>query len=103
MLLFVGTLFPVLGFFNIYPFLFSYVADHFQYLAALALIVPLSSILVSALTRLGKPADIVLPAVLLAILGTLTFRQAAIYRDTETLYRATLIRNPESWLAHNNL
>jgi tetratricopeptide (TPR) repeat protein len=103
MLLFVGTLFPVLGFFNIYPFLFSYVADHFQYLATLALIVPLSSILVSALTRLGRPADVVLPAVLLAILGTLTFRQAGIYRDTETLYRATLIRNPESWLAHNNL
>ena len=102
-LLYIGTLFPVLGFFNIYPFLFSYVADHFQYLAALALIVPFSSILVSFLTRLGKPADIVLPAVLLAILGTLTWRQTHIYRDTETLYRATLLRNPESWLAHNNL
>ena len=102
-LLFIGTLFPVLGFLNIYPFLFSYVADHFQYLASLALIVPLSSILVSFVTRLGKPANIVLPAVLLAILGTLTWRQSHIYRDTETLYRATLIRNPESWLAHNNL
>ena len=69
-LLYIGTLFPVLGFFNIYPFLFSYVADHFQYLATLALIVPLSSILVSLLTRLGRPADIVLPTVLLAILAS---------------------------------
>jgi tetratricopeptide (TPR) repeat protein len=102
-LLYTGTLFPVLGFFNIYPFIFSYVADHFQYLATLALIVPLSSILVSFLTRLGKPADIVLPAVLLAILGTLTWRQSQIYRDRETLYRATLVGNPASWLAHNNL
>jgi tetratricopeptide (TPR) repeat protein len=102
-LLYIGTLFPVLGFFNIYPFLFSYVADHFQYLATLALIVPLSSILVSLLTRLGRPADIVLPTVLLAILGILTWRQSGIYRDTETLYRATLVRNPASWLAHNNL
>jgi tetratricopeptide (TPR) repeat protein len=102
-LLYTGTLFPVLGFFNIYPFIFSYVADHFQYLATLALIVPLSSVLVSFLTRLGKPADIVLPAVLLVILGTLTFRQTGMYRDKETLYRATLLRNPESWLAHNNL
>ncbi|MGA2737710.1 MAG: tetratricopeptide repeat protein [Bryobacteraceae bacterium] len=102
-LLYIGTLFPVLGFFNIYPFLFSYVADHFQYLASLALIVPLSSILVWSVTRLGRPADVVLPAVLLAILATLTWRQAGIYRDTETLYRATLLRNPGSWLAHNNL
>jgi tetratricopeptide (TPR) repeat protein len=102
-LLYIGTLFPVLGFFNIYPFLFSYVADHFQYLASLALIVPLSSLLVSFVTRLGRPADVVLPAVLLAILATLTWRQTGIYRDTETLYRATLLRNPASWLAHNNL
>jgi hypothetical protein len=29
-----GALFPALGFFNVYPFLFSYVADHFHYLAA---------------------------------------------------------------------
>jgi tetratricopeptide (TPR) repeat protein len=103
MLLFAGTLFPALGFFNIYPFLFSYVADHFQYLASLALIVPLSYALVSFVTRLGRPADVVLPAVLLAILATLSWRQAGTYRDTETLYRATLLRNPASWLAHNNL
>ncbi len=30
-LFFVGTLFPVLGFFNVYPFIYSFVADHFQY------------------------------------------------------------------------
>ncbi|MDI1318806.1 MAG: hypothetical protein PSW75_01255, partial [bacterium] len=35
-LLFGGTLFPVLGFVNVYPFVFSFVADHFQYLASLA-------------------------------------------------------------------
>jgi len=28
-LLFTGTLFPVLGFFNVYPFIYSFVADHF--------------------------------------------------------------------------
>jgi hypothetical protein len=35
-----GTLFPVLGVLNVYPFIHSYVADHFQYLASLAIIVP---------------------------------------------------------------
>jgi len=37
-LFFVGSLFPALGFFNAYPFIFSYVADHFQYLASLGII-----------------------------------------------------------------
>ena len=44
-----------------------------------------------------------LPAVLLTILAILTFRQSATYRNSETLYRATLARNPQSWMAHNNL
>ena len=39
-LIFAGTLFPVLGFLNVYPFIFSFVADHFQYLACLGIIVP---------------------------------------------------------------
>jgi len=29
LLYFSGTLFPVLGFLNVYPFIYSYVADHF--------------------------------------------------------------------------
>ncbi len=37
-LLFAGILFPALGFLNVYPFVFSYVADHFQYLASIAAI-----------------------------------------------------------------
>ncbi|SPE39993.1 Tetratricopeptide TPR_2 repeat protein (fragment) [Candidatus Sulfopaludibacter sp. SbA3] len=36
-LIFAGTLFPVLGFLNVYPFRYSYVADHFQYLACLGI------------------------------------------------------------------
>jgi tetratricopeptide (TPR) repeat protein len=38
MLIFLGTLAPVLGFVNVYPFRFSFVADHFQYLASASLI-----------------------------------------------------------------
>src|SRR5437879_9910987 len=32
-LIFLGLLFPALGFINVYPFIYSFVADHFQYLA----------------------------------------------------------------------
>jgi hypothetical protein len=38
LLFFAGTLFPALGFFNVFPFRYSYVADHFQYLASLGVI-----------------------------------------------------------------
>jgi len=104
-LIFAGTLFPVLGFFNVYPFRFSYVADHFQYLASLGVIVPVASALAVLARRIsaGKLARIAIGAALPAVLGVLTWGQSGIYRDAETLYRETLARNPDSWLAHNNL
>ena len=104
-LLFTGTLFPALGFLNVYPFLFSYVADHFQYLASLGIIVPAVSglVLASRRIRLGERAMVLLPGVLLAALGILTWRQSGTYKDAEALYRATLARNPASWMAHSNL
>lgn len=37
-LFFAGTLFPALGFFDVYPMRFSFVADHFQYLASIGMI-----------------------------------------------------------------
>ncbi|MDM7913692.1 MAG: O-GlcNAc transferase, partial [Candidatus Eisenbacteria bacterium] len=37
-LFFAGTLFPALGFFDVYPFRYSFVADHFQYHASLGAI-----------------------------------------------------------------
>ena len=42
-LYFGGTLFPVLGFFNLYTFRYSFVADHYQYLASLGIIVLFSA------------------------------------------------------------
>ena len=39
-LIFCGVLFPALGFINVFPFRFSFVADHFQYHASIALIAP---------------------------------------------------------------
>lgn len=92
------TLFPALGFVNVYPFLFSYVADHFQYLAGLGAIVLFAAAWVRWL-----PAPRIAGALLLGVLGVLTWRQCGIYRDAETLYRATLARNPDCWLAHLNL
>ena len=81
-LYFCGTLFPVLGFFDVYPFRFSYVADHFQYLASLGIIVPAAAA-VAMITNAGTPArrraGQMASAFLIAALGILTWRQSAMY------------------------
>ncbi|MFM8337695.1 MAG: tetratricopeptide repeat protein, partial [Opitutaceae bacterium] len=106
-LLFGGTLFPALGFVNVYPFVFSYAADHFQYLASLGAFAAaaagsaiLARKVATKLTWLRPSAAAV---VVLGILGLLSWRQAGNYVDNVTLYRATLERNPGSWVAHHNL
>jgi tetratricopeptide (TPR) repeat protein len=102
-LYFGGTLFPVLGFLHVYPFRYSYVADHFQYLAMLGIIVPMTWLLSQTIDRGPRAVVIGGALALLSALGVLTWRQASLYRDVEVLYRETLIRNPESWMTHNNL
>ncbi len=105
-LLFGGSLFPALGFFNVYPFRYSFVADHFQYLASAGVIALAGFAAAAALARMPPPARAAGWTVCLlglAGLGFLAHRQSRIYRDEETLYRATLQRDPGSWFAENNL
>jgi protein O-mannosyl-transferase len=104
-LLFGGMLFPALGFFNVFPFRYSYVADHFQYLASIAPLALASGGLALLLRRVRPDArSTEAAAVVLAIpLFVLTWHQSAHYADAETLYRATLARNPACGLCHNHL
>jgi protein O-mannosyl-transferase len=102
-LLFAGTLFPALGFINVYPFVFSYVADHFQYLAAALAIPVLVAAGVVLTKRFPAGARVLLAGVLLACLGAATRLQARRYENQEVFYRSILERNPASWLAHDNL
>ena len=99
LLFFGGTLFPALGFFNVFPFIFSFVADHFQYLASAGVL----TLAAAGLARLPRMTGGALAGVLLAGLGALTWRQSAMYRDVFTLYRTTIARNPDCWMAYNNL
>ena len=105
-LFFIGTLFPALGLFNVYPFIFSYVADHFQYLASLGIISLGSAGVVLLLSRWRLwrgPVAYGLCLGLLAVLACLTWRQCRRYGDMETLFRTTIAENPDCWMAHNNL
>jgi tetratricopeptide (TPR) repeat protein len=103
---FAATLSPVLGFIMLYTFLYSFVADHYQYLACIGPIALAAAGMKIGLGRVawGKPfLQPALCAALLMTLGTLTWRQCGMYANNETLWQATLARNPDSWLAHNNL
>jgi protein O-mannosyl-transferase len=105
LLMFIFALSPALGFFNVFPFTYSFVADHFQYLAS----IPILALASAGLVRLARRAghEVVFTALLtLAItvpLGAQTWRHTHDFVDAETLYRSILARNPDSTLALNNL
>ena len=106
LLFFVAMLFPVLGFFGVFYFTYSFVADHFQYLASLGVIALVSAGVALLLGRWGlwrRPVGYAVCFTLLATLGVLTWRQCWMYADLETFYRTTIDRNPACWMAHNNL
>lgn len=106
LLFFVTTLSPMLGFIMLYTFRYTFVADHYQYLASIGPLAIAAAGIVHAGRWLGAKEYFVKPlvcAALLMSLGALTWRQARIYADEETLWRATIAVNPASWMAHNNL
>lgn len=105
LLFFGGTLVPALGFFNIYPMRYSFVADHFQYVAGAGLIALLVSALHELAQRRGLPT-LALPAaatVLALGLSMLSWRQSQAYASAETLWRDTLAKNPDCAIAHYNV
>jgi tetratricopeptide (TPR) repeat protein len=106
LLFFIGTLAPALGFVNVYPFKFSFVADHFQYLACCGPIVAACVGLHAIFRGFGERRLVwerAFCAMLLATLGLLTWRQSRMYTDIETLWRTTIDRNPDCWLAQGDL
>src|SRR5215510_1954935 len=102
---FVATLSPVLGFIMLFTFRYTFVADHYQYLACIGPIALASAGIVGLCDKFAQYRTAIVSAALLVVagLGTLTWRQAATYRDIETLWRTTLARNPQCWMAHTNL
>jgi tetratricopeptide (TPR) repeat protein len=127
---YVVSLFPVLGLFDIFFFRYSFVSDHFQYLASMGPLALAGAALTnlvgrfcetpfvsaSATDALQSTAKAMRPlwtlksalflgfcAALLLSLVFLNWRQTAIYRDVVTLYTSTLTKNPGCWMAHYNL
>jgi tetratricopeptide (TPR) repeat protein len=105
-LFFVATLSPMLGFIMLYTFRYSFVADHYQYLASIGPIALAAAGITAGLDALKKRIRLfaqVLCGALLLLLGAKTWHQCAVYTDLDTLWKATISENPDSWMAYNNL
>jgi tetratricopeptide (TPR) repeat protein len=105
-LFYLVTLFPALGFFNVYPMRFSFVADHFSYLADIGIFALAGATVQSLSSRCGSRCRVPVLAgawVLIALCAFLTRERIRAYGNAETLWRDTLGKNREAWIAHNNL
>jgi tetratricopeptide (TPR) repeat protein len=103
---FLISLFPVLSLFNVYFFRYSFVGDHFQYLASIGPLALAGAAIAFAFQTLHLEKTLIYPvasAALLIILGMLTYLQCGVYYNLETLWRCTLADNPNAWIAHFNL
>jgi tetratricopeptide (TPR) repeat protein len=100
-LFFIGTLFPALGYFNVYPMRFSWVADHFQHLASVGFTTLFAAIIWRFMP--SERARWIVSAVILLPLAILTFRQTTVYEDPVTLWQDTLRKSPNSWMVYTNL
>lgn len=92
---------PMLGFITLYTFRYTFVSDHYQYLACLGPFALFSA----GLTRFTVQSRLTKPLILSIIfcLGALTRQQSYAYENGETLWKDTLAKNPSSWIARNNL
>jgi tetratricopeptide (TPR) repeat protein len=98
---FVVALSPVLGLFDQYLYAYSFVADHFQYLASAGLIALV--VIGAAVVLRGRFAQRFAAVAALAVLTPLSWRHSKVFSDPETLWRDTLAKNPNAAIAYNNL
>jgi Tfp pilus assembly protein PilF len=94
------TLFPAMGFVDVWPMRYSFVADHFVYLSEIGLIALIAAILAKYLSR---PVFAGVATVVLALFFGMSFHQGEIYTSLPTLWRDTINKTQQrSWFAMNN-
>jgi Tfp pilus assembly protein PilF len=100
---FVVLLFPALGFVNVYPMLFSFVADHFGYLALMAAI----PVVVATLASVGRAgqhpaAAAIATALVVGVLVWSSQADARTYESDERLW-LTLVAKNQHWMGYRHL
>ena len=90
----------------LYMMQYTFVSDHWQYFGCMSMLALAAAGLDRALEVIAPRRDLLRRAfygVLLLTLGGLTWRQCGVYTNVETLWQTTLVRNPDCFLARNNL
>jgi tetratricopeptide (TPR) repeat protein len=103
---FIVTLFPVLGFFDQGFYEASLVADPWQYFAiigAVATVVAAGAVMRRRTGKWGGYVGFLMAAAVLMVLGVATWGRSCVYASSQTLWQDTLAKNPNAWVAHNNL
>ena len=103
-LIFAGVLVPRRAF-NALPFRYSYVADHFQYHASLAMFALAAAGLTLATSRVVTApwAAMIVPGILLLALAAISHARTYVYHDLFTLYEDTIKQNPTCVVAYQSL
>ena len=100
------ALVPVMGFADVYFMKYSLVADHYQHMAIIGVIALASALWSIWRQRLRRAVHYSATFIAIATIGSLSFltwQQNGFYCNELTLYQDTLKKNPDCWLAHNNL
>jgi tetratricopeptide (TPR) repeat protein len=100
------ALLPVMGFTDVGFMQYSLVADRYQHIPLIGIIALASASWSAWHLRVRGSLGWMTLAVAVAAavtLGFLSWRQSGLYRDDFTLNYAILDKNPNCWMAHNNL
>ena len=101
MLFYLITIGPVLGFITFYTQLYSFVADHYQYLACIGPLVLAGELIYWAADKAGQWKHVVTMAVatmLLVVLGWISFNQSKLYDLDYTLWHYVYEHNRNSFM-----
>lgn len=103
---FVGTLFPVLGFFTMSYMRLTLQADHFQYFSDISIVALAGALFALAFEKApGALRQIAMLAcvALVTTWSAYSWVRAGVHHSEKTLWTACLKRNNDSWQAHNHI
>lgn len=108
------SIFPALGFVNVYPMLFSFVADHFSYFSAPAILLLICATVILVLDKVDKKVPLLWTnivkilkwSVLSIVIIFLCSKSMALnhsYKNLFTFWEEVIRKNPKAWIGHHNL